>query len=184
MALPRVNAVVIGSGAGGGVVACQLAEAGLSVVVLERGRWQSPYDERKDDLVNQRTTILGVSSGPDGDKNPRVAVDLDGRVRVVGPMDGSYQNNAACVGGGTVTYGGQAWRFMPQDFRMRSIYGVPDGSTLDDWPITYDDLEPWYEKAEYEIGVCGRRGAESFQGPAQEAACPCLPCLRPASTRS
>ena len=65
MARPRVNAVVIGSGAGGGVVACQLAEAGLSVVILERGRWHSPFEERKDDLVNQRNSSLGVAYGPD-----------------------------------------------------------------------------------------------------------------------
>ena len=74
MALPRVDAVVVGSGAGGGVVACQLAEAGLSVVLLERGRWHSPFEERKDDLVNQRNFSLGVAYGPDERKNPRVAV--------------------------------------------------------------------------------------------------------------
>jgi len=48
-----------------------------------------------------------------------------------------------------------AWRFMPQDFRMRSTYGTVEGSTLDDWPIAYQDLEPYYEKAEWEIGVSG-----------------------------
>ena len=151
MALPRVNAVVVGSGAGGGVVACQLAEAGLSVVLLERGRWHSPFEERKDDLVNQRNSSLGVAYGPDEERNPRVFVDLEGRERVVFPHQGEYQPNAACVGGGTFSYGAQAWRFMPQDFRMRSTYGALEGSTLDDWPISYDDLEPWYEKAEAKL---------------------------------
>jgi choline dehydrogenase-like flavoprotein len=155
MALPRVDAVVVGSGAGGGVVFSQLAEAGLRVVCLERGRWHSPFEERKDDLVNQRNSSLGVAYGPDPEKNPRVFVDLEGRPRVVYPDQGEYQGNAACVGGGTVSYGAQAWRFMPQDFRMRSTYGALEGSTLDDWPISYDDLEPWYEKAEYELGVSG-----------------------------
>ena len=51
---------------------------------------------------------------------------------------------------------------------MRSTYGTPDGSTLDDWPITYDDLEPFYEKAEWEIGVAGD-GVQSLRGAAQEA---------------
>jgi choline dehydrogenase-like flavoprotein len=143
MALARVNAVVVGSGAGGGVVFARLAEAGLSVVCLEQGRWHSPFEERKDDLVNQRNSRLGVAYGPDEEKNPRVFVDLQGSARVVRPRQWEYQGNASCVGGGTVCYGGQAWRFMPQDFRMRSGYGAPAGSTLEDWPISYDDLEPF-----------------------------------------
>ena len=165
MALPRVNAVVVGSGAGGGVAACVLAEAGLSVVVLEKGRWQSPFEERKDDLINQRNSSLGVAYGPDEDKNPRVAVSLDGRERIVYPRDGAYQPNASCVGGGTVSYGGQAWRYMPQDFRMRSTYGAVPASTLEDWPISYDDLEPYYERAEQEIGVSGDVEPNPFKGP-------------------
>jgi choline dehydrogenase-like flavoprotein len=165
VALPRVNAVVVGSGAGGGVAACVLAEAGLSVVVLERGRWHSPFEERKDDLVNQRNASLGVAYGPDEEKNPRVFVDLDGRERVVRPRQWEYNANASCVGGGTVSYGGQAWRFMPQDFRMRSLYGAIESSTLEDWPITYDDLEPYYERAEQEIGVSGDVSADPFKGP-------------------
>ncbi len=165
MALPRVNAVVVGAGAGGGVVACQLAEAGLSVVLLEKGRWQSPFEERKDDLINQRSSLLGVAYGPDEAKNPRVFVDLEGRERVVFPRQWEYQANASCVGGGTVSYGAQAWRYMPQDFRMRSTYGSVSGSTLEDWPISYDDLEPYYEKAEDEIGVSGDVEPNPFQGP-------------------
>jgi choline dehydrogenase-like flavoprotein len=165
MALPTVNAVVVGSGAGGGVVACQLAEAGLSVVLFERGRWHSASDERKDDLVNQRSFALGVGYGPDEKKNPRVFVDLDGREHIVYPNDHRYSPNAGCVGGGTACYGAQAWRFMPQDFQMRSTYGAIEGSTLEDWPLTYDDVEPYYEKAEHEIGVSGDVGPNIFQGP-------------------
>ena len=67
-----VNAVIIGSGAAGGIVAKELAVAGLSVVVLERGKWYTPHDCRKDDLRNQRTTVLGNAFGPDDDGNPRV----------------------------------------------------------------------------------------------------------------
>ena len=163
--MKKVNAVVIGAGAGGGIVAKELAEAGLSVVLLERGPWATPHDCRKDDLRNQRTTALGNAFGPEDEGNPRVIADANGTERIVLPSESAYSNNAACVGGGTLSYGAMAWRFMEQDFRMRSLYGAPENSTLDDWPITYDDLEPYYEKAEWEIGVSGDESNNPFKAP-------------------
>ena len=165
MALKHVNAVVVGAGAGGGVVAKELATAGLSVVLLERGMWYTAFDCRKDDLRNQRTSVLGAAFGPENDRNPRVVVDEEGRERVVQPSDWDYNNNAACVGGGTLSYGAMAWRFMEKDFRMRSTYGSVEGSTLDDWPVSYADLEPYYEKAEWEIGVSGDDTNNIFKSP-------------------
>ncbi len=143
--MKRVNAVIVGAG-GGGIVAKELAAAGLSVVLLERGKWYTAHDCRKDDLRNQRTTVLGNAFGPDDEGQPRVAVYGSGDVRTVLPSEGGYNNNAACVGGGTLSYGAQAWRYMPQDFRMRSTYGAPEGSSLEDWPISYDDLEPFFTR--------------------------------------
>lgn len=164
MALRHVNAVIIGAGAGGGVVAKELSTAGLSVVLLERGLWYSAADCRKDDLFNQRTQVLGAKFGPDEERNPRVSVE-DGRETVVNPSDGGYSNNAACVGGGTFSYGAMAWRYHEKDFRMRTTYGAVDGSTLDDWPISYADLEPYYEKAEWEMGVSGDVSNDPFKAP-------------------
>jgi choline dehydrogenase-like flavoprotein len=163
--MKRVNAVVIGAGAAGGIVAKQLATAGMSVVLLERGKWFTAADCRKDDLRNQRTTVLGNAFGPPEEGNPRVWVDPKGVAHIVRSNEGSYQNNAACVGGGTLSYGAQAWRYLPQDFRMRSTYGAPQGSSLEDWPISYDELEPFYEQAEYEIGVSGDYSGTPFHGP-------------------
>jgi choline dehydrogenase-like flavoprotein len=160
-----VDAVVIGAGAGGGVIAKELASAGLRVVLLERGRWVTAWDDRKDDLRNQRTSALGAPFGPDDERNPRVVVNRRGREQVVLPGDGAYSNNAACVGSGTVSYGAMAWRYMAQDFRMKSLYGCPPGSTLEDWPIAYDDLEPFYEKAEWEMGVSGDVAPDPFHAP-------------------
>ncbi|MGB7847345.1 MAG: GMC family oxidoreductase [Candidatus Acidiferrum sp.] len=168
MALKHVNAVVVGAGAGGGVVAKELACAGLTVALLERGKWYTAFDCRKDDLRNQRVTALGCAFGPDDERNPRVVVHPDGREQMVKPSDGAYSNNAACVGGGTVSYGAMAWRFMENDFRMRSAYGPVTGSTLDDWPIGYQDLEPYYEKAEWEIGVSGDDAGNIFKAPRQK----------------
>jgi len=160
-----VNAVVIGAGAAGGIVAKELAEAGLSVVRLERGKWYTAFDCRKDDLRNQRTSVLGNAFGPDDERNPRVAVDLKGRAHLVRASGPGYSNNAACVGGGTQSYGAMAWRYMERDFRMRSTYGQVAGSTLEDWPISYTDLEPYYEKAEWEIGVSGDDSENPFRAP-------------------
>jgi choline dehydrogenase-like flavoprotein len=165
MALKHVNAVIVGTGAGGGVVAKELAVAGLSVVLLERGRFYSAADCRKDDLRNQRTSVLGNGFGPDDARHPRVLVDEEGRERVLRPSEGGYSNNAACVGGGTFSYGAMAWRFMEKDFLMRSTYGPVEGSTLEDWPISYDDLEPYYEKAEWELGVSGDDTGNIFKAP-------------------
>jgi choline dehydrogenase-like flavoprotein len=165
MSLTPVNAVIIGAGAAGGIVAKELAEAGLSVVLLERGKWYTAYDCRKDDLRNQRTSLLGCAFGPDDDRYRRVVIDAAGHERVVPPSDGSYNNNAACVGGGTFSYGAMAWRFMEKDFRMRATYGAVQGSTLDDWPVSYQDLEPYYTKAEWEIGVSGDDTNNIFKAP-------------------
>ena len=165
MSFPKVNAVIVGAGAGGGIVAKELALAGLSVVLLERGDWPR-YDEHNDDeLWSQRTPALGNPFGPDDRRHRRVFVNPNGFTRIVLPSEGDYSNNAGCIGGGTASYGAMAWRFMPQDFRLRSTYGGVKDSTLEDWPVSYDDLEPFYEKAEYEIGVAGDYTNNPFCGP-------------------
>ena len=153
------DAIVVGAGAGGGIAACVLAEAGHRVLLIERGEALADNDGlRRDHLRNQRLSAYGHNAGPPIDGHPRVFVDAEGREHVVRPHDGGYQNNAAAVGGGTLVYGAQAWRFHPNDFRMASVYGVPAGSSLADWPFAYDDLEPYYERAEVEIGVAGEAG--------------------------
>jgi choline dehydrogenase-like flavoprotein len=164
MALPEVDAVVVGAGAGGGVAAKTLSEAGLRVVLLERGGWAGFHEHGHDDLLNQRTTVLGSAFGPD-DRHPRVIAAGPNQWRTVLPHEGGYGNNAACVGSGTVSYGAMAWRFMEQDFRLRSLYGAPEGSTLEDWPLTYAELEPFYERAEWEIGVSGDMAGNPFSPP-------------------
>ena len=165
MANKHVNAVVVGAGAGGGVVAKELATAGLSVVLFERGRWHT-YDEHGDDeLTSQRTFPLKCGFGPDNAHNWRMAPDGKGGWEKVYPNNWSYGNNAACVGSGTVSYGAMAWRYQPVDFQLRTHYGEVPGSTLADWPISYDELEPYYEQAEREIGVAGDPTNDPFVPP-------------------
>lgn len=161
------DAIVVGAGAAGGIVACVLAEAGKSVLLVERGRWQRYDDVAHDHLRNHRLALYGHNTGPALEGNPRVIVDVDGTERVVAPHQNGYHNNAMSVGGGTRVYGAQAWRFLPEDFTMATDYGVPADSSLADWPITYDDLAPFYEQAEWEIGVSGRADSAIHRSPRQ-----------------
>jgi choline dehydrogenase-like flavoprotein len=161
----HVNAIVVGSGAGGGTAAKELSVSGLSVVLFERGGWAHYDDHDHDELISQRTTVLGNAYGPDNERYRRVAVNPDGTSRIVLPSEWPYNNNAACVGSGTVSYGAMGWRFMEEDFKMKTVYGSVEGSTLEDWPITYNDLEPYYEKAEWEIGVSGDDSQNPYAPP-------------------
>lgn len=150
------DAVVVGAGAGGGVVAHVLSQAGLDVLLIERGELLRHADVGQDHLRNHRFSAYGHNTGPLAG-HPRVIVGPRG-AREVRPHEVGYSNNAMTVGGGTRVYGAQAWRFAPEDFRMASTYGVPEGSSLADWPIDYDALAPWYARAEGEIGVAGELG--------------------------
>jgi choline dehydrogenase-like flavoprotein len=159
------DAVVVGAGAGGGVAACVLAEAGMRVLLVERGRWLKSDELRPDHLRSHRLA-LGYRSTiePPPVWNPRVFVGAAAET-VVWPTESRWHNNAMMVGGGTRVYGAQAWRFCPEDFRMASTYGVPAGSSLADWPISYEDLEPDYDRAEWELGVSGDPSGNMYAGP-------------------
>jgi choline dehydrogenase-like flavoprotein len=159
---PYYDAVVIGAGAGGGVAAMVLAEAGLRVLVVERGQWLRFDQIGTDHLRNHRQAAYDNNTGPPPVGFPRTFLDDNGTEHTTAPIDERYHNNAMTVGGGTRVYGGEAWRFLPDDFRMASRYGVPDHSSLADWPISYEDLEPFYERAEWEVGVAGLAGGDGL----------------------
>ena len=70
-----------------------------------------------------------------------------------------------CVGGGTIHYSGLSWRFHESDFRVKSEDGPLAGTTIEDWPISYDDMEPFYEKAEWTVGISGKGWSNPFDPP-------------------
>lgn len=158
---PHYDAVVIGSGAGGGVAAAELTAAGRTVLVVERGDYPETAFLAEDHLRNARTDIgldhrtLVPSRG-----NPRT-LEVGEHTETLSAWDPRWGSNAYTLGGGTRVYGAQAWRFVPEDFVMATTYGVPAGSALADWPISYADLEPFYSRAEWEIGVCGSTDGDS-----------------------
>lgn len=179
--LPHYDAVVVGSGAGGGVAAAELTAAGRTVLVVERGDYPATAHLAEDHLRNARTDIgldhrtLVPSRG-----NPRTLV-LGDHDETVSAWDPRWGSNAYTLGGGTRVYGAQAWRFVPEDFAMASTYGVPEGSALADWPITYADLEPFYSRAEAEIGVCGTtEGDSALAARSRPFPMPPMPLTQPA----
>ena len=151
-----VDFVVVGAGAAGGVVAKELATAGFSVVVLEQG----PYLRAKDFTHDEVDVLFRAALINDPKKQP-------GTFRRTSDDTAKPQpcvEYARLVGGGSVHFTANYWRFHPDDFRERSLLGPVPGADLQDWPITYDELEPYYTKAEWELGVSGLAGANPFEG--------------------
>lgn len=154
-----LDAIVIGAGVSGSIVSGVLARAGLRVLLLERGDDARVRALQENHLENHRLSLYGHNTGPALEGHPRVLVDASGRAQQRAPHENGYHNNAVGVGGGGLVFGGMAWRFHPNDFAMASRYGVPVGSSLADWPLSYADLAPFYARAEHDIGVASEPGA-------------------------
>ena len=158
MATVKTDVVIVGVGAAGGILAAELGKAGMKVIGLERGpQLQTADFEAHDELrFFQRQDLR-----PDPKKTP--VTWRPNPSATAHPIPS--QNNGNQAGGGTVHYGALSWRMHVDDFRARSKtierYGaaaIPQDCSLTDWPVSYAELEPFYDKAEYELGVSGKAG--------------------------
>jgi gluconate 2-dehydrogenase alpha chain len=182
--LKDVDAVVIGLGFSGAILSRELTKAGLNVVALERGADRNPAEEftltrLRDELryVVRLELMQDNSTDTISFRNTRDEMALP--IRRFGaflPGEG--------VGGTGIHWGALHWRFLPTDFRIRSVitekYGakaIPDTMTIQDWPVNYDELEPHYDRFEKLCGVSGQAGnlkgakvagGNPFEGPRSE----------------
>ena len=158
--LKPTDVVVVGLGAAGGVAVLPLTQAGLEVIGLEAGTWLRPDDFAPDELRNNfRGWPQAVQKA-----NREIPTHRANRNAPMSPRLAIHPMMNA-VGGTTLHYWAQSWRLNPWDFKVVSEttrrYGasrIPKGSTVEDWPFGLDELEPYYDKVEYEIGVSGQAG--------------------------
>ena len=158
--LTKTDVVIVGLGAAGGVAALPLAQAGLRVIGLEAGTWLSPEDFAPDELRNNFRgwpQAVQKANREIPTHRPNAAAQYSPRLAIHPMMN--------AVGGTTLHYWAQSWRLNPWDFKVVSEttrrYGrsrIPAGSTVEDWPLGLDELEPYYDRVEYELGTSGKAG--------------------------
>jgi gluconate 2-dehydrogenase alpha chain len=179
--LPGTDVVIIGLGWTGSIMAMELTGAGLNVVAIERGPWRDtatdfPVSYAQDELRYHIRHDLFLRPAQETLTFRHNADQTALPIRTWGsfmPPNG--------VGGGGVHWNAETWRFLPSDFQLRSQitqrYGakfIPDDMTIHDWGVSYDDLEPHYDRFEYLCGTSGlagnikgqkRAGGNPFEGP-------------------
>ena len=157
--LPGTDVVIVGLGAAGGVAALPLANAGLDIVGIEAGSRLTKRDFAPDEIRNN------VRDWPFAVRKCATEVPTTRRTRAETAVQRGGHPMMNGVGGTTLHYWAQSWRLNPWDFKVASEttrrYGasrIPSGSTVEDWPFGYEELEPFYDRIEHEIGVSGQAG--------------------------
>jgi len=162
--IQEFDVCVIGSGAGAGPVIYELSKAGYKVVVLEKGPWFRTKDFSKDEMVATRRSVYT----PNLKDEPQVIEDRNDEGQW--EAKSTYETgrdfwNGNCVGGSSNFMSGYFSRLKPVDFKLLSTYGSIKNANIADWPITYDDLEPYYTKVEQLVGISGKVVSHKFLEP-------------------
>ena len=160
----KYDVCVVGSGAGAGPVIYELSKAGFKVVVLEKGPWIKTEHFSKDELVACRREVYT----PNKQDEFHVIESQNSQGEWVSkPTKNSSKDywNGSMVGGSSNLMSAYFHRLKPKDFKLLSTYGSIEGANIVDWPISYNDLEPYYTKVEQIVGVSGEVRPHSTQEP-------------------
>jgi choline dehydrogenase-like flavoprotein len=154
---------VIGSGAGAGPIIYELSKIGLKVCVLEKGDIYNEKDFSKDEIALVRRPIYTPNLK---DEYHTIEEFIDGSWQKFPTYETGWSFwNGNLLGGSSNFMSGYFHRLKPNDFKLASRYGVPENSNIVDWPISYDDMEKYYEKVERVVGVSGEVQEYEFMEP-------------------
>jgi choline dehydrogenase-like flavoprotein len=149
-----VDFVIVGSGSAGGIIAKELSSKGFDVVVMEQGPYRKAADFTHDEIDVMMNNSL-VDGGPEVSGQ---TIRQDESEEATSPDGENPAVYAQTVGGSSVHFTANFWRLRESDFKERSMFGSIEGTNFADWPITYEELEPYYTRVDWEIGVSGAPG--------------------------
>jgi len=173
--LPKVDVVFVGFGLVGGAIANELSKnTALQMVALERGPFRDTYPDFLQDHFDEWRYAVQSELFQDLSRNTITFRNSDDQTALPMREYGSFLPGNG-VGGAMVHWNGVSWRFLPHFFEYRSHleqrYGpdfLPEDTTIQDWGITYDELEPYYDQYEKMFGIAGKAG--NLRGEIQEGA--------------
>lgn len=151
----KYDICIIGSGAGAGPIAYELSKNGYKVVVIEKGPWFKTEDLSKDEIVSTRRNVY---TPPLQDEQHVIeSKNTDGEwVSKSTYSTGRSFWNGNMVGGSTNIMSGYFHRMKPNDFKLFTAYGPIEGANIVDWPLDYNEMEPYFDKVEKIVGISGR----------------------------
>jgi choline dehydrogenase-like flavoprotein len=164
--MAKYDVCLVGSGAGSSPVAYELSKAGYNVIILEKGPWIKTKDFSKDELLSKKDVYIPNLKD---EYHELISKNKDGewQSKSTKKTNSEFWNGSA-VGGSSNFMSGYFHRLKPVDFKLLSTYGPIEGANIADWPITYEELEPYYSKVEHLVGVSGNVSQHKYLEPRSE----------------